>query len=114
MDVTKDLDRSIDSKDHWLFLQNSDALVCKGKDVFPTESEVTISILLGRPLSGSEQMRQEKVIEGVLSGLLLTFSLAIFPLFKQSWKRSLDCLSSSRIVFELSAIHSDLVCISCE
>lgn len=56
MDVTKNLNRSIDSKDHWLFLQNSDALVSKGKDVFPTESEVTISILLGRPLSGSEQM----------------------------------------------------------
>jgi len=114
MDVTEDLDRGINSEDHWLLLKDSHALVSKGKDVFPTESEVTISILLCRPLSGSEQMRQEQVIEGVLSGLLLTFSLTILSLFKQSWKRSLHCLSSSRVVFKLSTIHSDLVCVSCQ
>ena len=56
MDVTEDLDWGVNSKDHWLLLQDSYALVSEGKDVFPTESEVAISIVLRGPLSRSEQM----------------------------------------------------------
>ena len=59
MDVAKDFDRCIDSKDHWLILEDTHALIGKRENVLPPEREVAIAVILGRPLSRSQQVGQE-------------------------------------------------------
>ena len=59
MYVAKDFDRRIDSKDHWLVLEHAHTLIGKCENVLPSERKVAIAVILGRPLSRSQQVGQE-------------------------------------------------------
>jgi len=54
MDVAEHFDRSVNFQYHWLVLQNSLALLSERDDMLSAECEVTIAVILGRPLFRSE------------------------------------------------------------
>ena len=65
MDIAEHLDRSVDSQDHGLLLHDLLALLSQSYNVLSSESEVTVAIELGGPLSRSEEMVKEQRVQSV-------------------------------------------------
>lgn len=79
MDIAEYFNRGVDSQHHGLLLKHAHTLIGQGKDMLPSESKVTISIVLGRPLSRSEKMRQEQIVQRILRLRLAGLLSALLP-----------------------------------
>ena len=83
MNIAEHLDRSVDSQDHGLLLHDLLALLSQSNNVLSSESEVTVAIELGGPLSRSEEMVKEQRVQsvnGVASFLTLADPFHIYLL----------------------------------
>ena len=65
MNVSEYLDRCVDSEYHWLLFEHFLALFRKSNDMLASESEIAIAVELCGPLSGSQQVVQEKRVKRV-------------------------------------------------
>jgi hypothetical protein len=71
VNITENFNWSVNAEDHWLLFKNALALFSKGNNVLSSEGKIAISVELGRPLSWSQQVRQEQVVESVFLHVLL-------------------------------------------
>ena len=65
VNISEHLDRCFNFKNHGLFLKDLLAFLSQSDDVLSAESEVAIAVELGRPLSGSQEVVEEELVEGV-------------------------------------------------
>lgn len=63
--ITEHLDRCLNFKDHGLFLKELLAFLSKCDDVLSAERKVAVAVELGRPLSGSQEVVEEELVEGI-------------------------------------------------
>jgi len=69
--ITEDLDWSVYSQDHGLFLKYALTLLSERNNMLTSECKITIPIELSGPLTRSQQMRQEQIVKGVFLHVLL-------------------------------------------
>ncbi len=63
--ISEHLDRCFNFKNHGLFLKDLLAFLSQGDDVLSAECKVAIAVELGSPLSGSQEVVEEELVEGV-------------------------------------------------
>ena len=95
MDVAKYFDWCVNSQHHWLFFEDMLALFSECDDMLSSKCKVTITVELGSPFSGSQQMGQEQIVKCVFLHILLSsWSIRLFLGVLEFLHGNVNCLTA--------------------